>query len=157
MSYPNANNDGSVAVASTDEPQSEGEASLFSVLDAASCLYQRVEEILKSVGLSFRRYEVLAHLSASPSAASLDALAEAVRCEPDEVAARLDRLSRQGLVLVTDAAASGAPAQVTLTRLGAARAAEGRAQLDAVLLEFAASFGALERRALRRLLDKAAR
>lgn len=159
MFYPYAGHDDpddSGAVETVDEATEPTEASLLSVLEVGNRLHQRVAEVLGSVGLSHPAYQVLAHLRTGTGRSDIDRLARLLRRPVGELSLVVGGLAGQGLVLVSPDGGNGVPAQVTLTPLGSARALEGRMQIDIVLLDFAARFGAAERTTLRRLLGKVA-
>jgi len=159
VSYPYAGHDGpddSGAVETVDEATEPTEASLLSVLEVGNRLHQRVAEVLGSVRLSHPAYQVLAHLQTGTGRSDVDRLARLLRRPVGELSRVVGGLAGQGLVLVSPDRGNGVPAQVTLTPPGSARALEGRMQIDIVLLDFAARFGAAERTTLRRLLGKVA-
>ena len=155
MSNPYSSRDDRLAV--EIEEARRPEAGPLAVLDVARRLYRRVAEILSSIGLSFRGYEVLSHLREGSGRATLSDLDEVVRGPGASTSDTVAELARTGLVRVVADGVSGEPAGVTLTPMGSARALEGRMQLDIVLLEFAAHFSASERVELGRLLSKAGR
>src|SRR5687767_12482039 len=80
------------------ESPSEGGATLFTFLEVADQLYQRISEALGRVGLSYAKYEVLEHLRAADEPVSLSALAEGQSCARSNITQIVDRLESEGLV-----------------------------------------------------------
>ena len=131
-------------------------ASLFSFLDAADRLYERVGEALGRVGLSFGKYEVLKHLLDAEEPLSLGVLAEGQQCARSNITQLVDRLETEGYVRRVDDPADRRGVRAELTPAGEAIALEGVTQIDLVRAHFAASFSAPERAELARLLAKIA-
>jgi DNA-binding MarR family transcriptional regulator len=133
---------------------SEAEATLAAFLDVADQLYERVGDALARVGLSYPKYEVLDHLREAGGPVSLGDLAEGQSCARSNITQLVDKLEVEGLVRRIADREDRRSILAELTEDGAARAVEGRTQLDLVKAEFAASFSAPERTELGRLLSR---
>ena len=129
-------------------------ATLFSFLDVADRLYERVGEALTSVGLSYPKYEVLKCLRDADEPVSLGSLAEDQSCARSNITQLVDRLETEGLVQRVPDPADRRGVRAELTERGIAAADEGQTQMDLVLAEFAAAFTGPERAELGRLLGK---
>jgi DNA-binding MarR family transcriptional regulator len=134
----------------------EAEATLFTFLDVADHLYERVGDALDRVGLSYPKYEVLKHLREASEAVSLGCLAEDQSCARSNITQLVDRLESEGLVRRVADPDDRRGVRAELTEEGVAREAEGTTQLNLVLAEFAASFSGPERAELGRLLSRLA-
>ena len=132
----------------------ESGATLFTFLDVADRLYERVGQALASVGLSYPKYEVLKCLSESGDAVSLGSLAEEQSCARSNITQLVDRLETEGLVRRVPDPTDRRSVRAELTEQGMAAAREGKTQMDLALAEFAASFTTPERSQLARLLEK---
>jgi DNA-binding MarR family transcriptional regulator len=143
-------------VARTEVPDgpAESAATLFTFLDVADVLYERIGRALAGVGLSYPKYEVLTHLHGSADPVSLGCLAEEQSCARSNITQLIDRLETEGLVRRVPDPDDRRGVRAELTELGVAAASEGRTQMDLVLAEFAASFTGPERAQLGRLLGK---
>jgi DNA-binding MarR family transcriptional regulator len=129
-------------------------ATLFTFLDVADVLYERIGRALASVGLSYPKYEVLTHLHGAAAPVSLGCLAEEQSCARSNITQLVDRLETEGLVRRVPDPDDRRGVRAELTELGVAAASEGQTQMDLVLAEFAASFTGPERTHLGRLLAK---
>jgi DNA-binding MarR family transcriptional regulator len=134
-------------------PQESG-ATLFTFLDVADRLYERLATALARVGLSYAKYEVLKHLRNAQEPVTLGALAEGQRCARSNITQLVDRLESEGLVRRVDDPTDRRAIRAELTEEGAVLLEEGATQIDLVRAEFAASFSARERQELGRLLSK---
>ena len=132
----------------------EAEANLFTFLDVADLLYERVAAALDKVGLSYPKYEVLKCLRSSRDAVALGALADEQSCARSNITQLVDRLESEGLVRRVADPEDRRSVRAELTEEGVAREVEGTTQLNLVLAEFAASFSAPERAQLGRLLSR---
>jgi len=132
----------------------EAEATLFSFLDVADQLYDRVAAALDKVGLSYPKYEVLKSLRDSNDPVALSALAEEQSCARSNITQLVDRLESEGLVRRVADPEDRRSVRAELTEEGRARETEGTTQLNLVRAEFAASFSAPERAELLRLLSR---
>jgi len=130
------------------------EATLFTFLDVADQLYERVGAALDRVGLSYAKYEVLRSLRKAEEPLALGCLAEEQSCARSNITQLVDRLEADGLVQRVPDPADRRGVRAELTEEGAAREAEGTTQLNLVLAEFAAAFTGPERAELGRLLGR---
>lgn len=127
-------------------------ATLFSFLEVAEQLYERIADALARVGLSYAKYEVLQHLQDTAGPVSLGALAEGQRCARSNITQLIDRLEVEGLVRRVDDPDDRRSVRAELTPLGLTRVQEGTTQMDLVRAQFAASFTGSDRAELNRLL-----
>jgi DNA-binding MarR family transcriptional regulator len=125
---------------------------LFSLLEAAHALGDRLEAALKAVGLSWPKYAVLSQLARAGEPLTLRALAEEQRCVPSNITQLVDRLEGEGLVRRVDDPADRRSVRAALTPRGEARAAAGAEAVERMQAAFAASLTAADRAALGRLL-----
>jgi DNA-binding MarR family transcriptional regulator len=139
------------------EPLERGErgqeANLFTFLDAADRLFERVAEALGRVNLSYAKYEMLTHLRAANEPVTLGALAEEQQCQGSNVTQLLDQLESEGMVRRVDDF-DDEYSQAQITPPGQAQVEDGATQIDLVRAQFAAVFTAAERAELGRLLLK---
>ncbi|HET9947637.1 MAG TPA: MarR family transcriptional regulator [Longimicrobiales bacterium] len=131
-----------------------GEATLFTFLDVADRLHERVAQAMTRVGLSFPKFEVLKHLRDAGEPMTLGCLAEGQSCARSNITQLVDRLESEGLVRRVADPKDRRSVRAELTDAGLARLVEGETQLDLVRAEFAASLSAPERSELGRLLEK---
>jgi DNA-binding MarR family transcriptional regulator len=134
--------------------RSDAGATLFTFLDVADRLYERVGEALARVDLSYPKYEVLKHLDDAGEPLSLGFLAEGQSCARSNITQLIDRLEAEGLVRRVADPEDRRSVRAEITEAGVTRAMEGKTQMDLVLAEFAASFSGPERLELARLLSK---
>jgi DNA-binding MarR family transcriptional regulator len=146
--------DGRLATIPQESAAAEAGATLFTFLDAADQLYERIGDALARVGISYAKYEVLKHLRDARGPVSLGALAEGQHCARSNITQLVDRLETEGLVRRVDDPGDRRAVRAELTSVGSAQAEEGETQIDLVRAQFAASFSALERVELGRLLAK---
>jgi DNA-binding MarR family transcriptional regulator len=149
--YHSAMNQSGRVPPTTISPPDSG-ATLFSFLEVAEQLYEKIAEALARVGLSYAKYEVLQHLHDAGEAVSLGILAEGQRCARSNITQLIDRLEVEGLVRRVDDPDDRRSVRAELTPEGATRAREGATQLDLVRAQFAASFNGSDRAELSRLL-----
>jgi DNA-binding MarR family transcriptional regulator len=139
-----------------DAMRAEAGGTLFTFLEVAEQLYERIAQALARVGLSYAKYEVLQYLR-SKGPASLGVVAEAQRCARSNITQLIDRLETEGLVRRVDDPDDRRGVRAELTPLGAARVEQGATQIDLVRSEFAASLSESESEELVRLLAKVQR
>ncbi|MGH7447390.1 MAG: MarR family winged helix-turn-helix transcriptional regulator [Longimicrobiales bacterium] len=128
-------------------------STLVNFLDVADSLYERIGTALAEVGLSFPKYEVLAHLSVTHDAVSLGDLALGQKCARSNITQIIDRLEAEGLVRRVADPTDRRSVLAELTPEGAAMAEQGSAQLEKLRIEFDAALGP-DRVELDRLLAK---
>jgi DNA-binding MarR family transcriptional regulator len=143
-----------IQTAAVADPPTEAGATLFTFLDVADRLFERISEVLARVGLSYAKYEVLQHLRAAQGPVSLGVLAEGQRCARSNITQLVDRLETEGLVRRVDDPEDRRGVRAELTSAGLDLVAEGETQMDLVRAQFAASFTAREKAELGRLLAK---
>ena len=125
---------------------------MFSLLEAAHTLEQRLEAALAEVGLSMAKYGVLSHLAQAAEPLPLSQLAVRQSCVRSNMTQLVDRLEADGLVRRVEDPADRRSVRAAITRLGQARAAAGARQMTKVEQEFAASVSVRDRVVLQRLL-----
>jgi MarR family transcriptional regulator for hemolysin len=125
----------------------------FMLLDAGRAQLARLEEALKTVGLSPAKYHVLETLAKATEPLPLRLLAEEQQCVASNITTLVDRLEADGLVRRVDDPADRRSKRAELTPLGAEKAAEGAAAVQELEEKFAASLGPTERLALEKVLD----
>jgi DNA-binding MarR family transcriptional regulator len=130
-----------------------GDQLMFSLLETAHALQQRVENALAAVGLSWAKYGVLSQLAEAGEPVRLSDLAEGSSCVRSNMTQLVDRLETDGLVRRIDDPADRRIVRAALTSLGEERQAEGARQVDRVQAEFAASLPKADREALQRILS----
>ena len=130
----------------------QADATLDVFLDVAGALQQRVSAALGQVGLSYAKYEVLAHLRAAGGPVSLGLLAAGQKCARSNITQIVDRLEAEGLVRRLSDPDDRRGVLAELTADGATQLEAGAAQLDRVRAEFAESLTDSDRALVRRLL-----
>ena len=141
-------------IVATDSEGPEWGATLFSFLEVADGLFERIAEALSRVGLSYAKYEILKHLQEANGPMTLGALAEGQHCARSNITQLVDRLEAEGLVRRVDDPEDRRAVRAQLTPAGLAQAEEGSTQIDVVRAQFAAALTTPERVQLARLLAK---
>jgi DNA-binding MarR family transcriptional regulator len=124
----------------------------FMLLAAGRAQLERLEEALKSVGLSGAKYYVLSHLKDAGEPIPLRSLAEKQQCVASNITTLVDRLEAEGLVRRVDDPTDRRSKRAMLTPLGDEKAREGDEVVAKVQEEFAASLDPTERLALAKVL-----
>ena len=124
----------------------------FMLLDAGRAQFARLEEALKSVGLSAAKYKVLSQIAKSKEPVPLRLLAEEQQCVASNVTTLVDRLETDGLVRRVDDPADRRSKRAELTELGKEKAEDGARVVAEVEAAFADSLGPTERLALAKVL-----
>ena len=124
----------------------------FMLLDAGRAQFARLEEALKSVGLSAAKYKVLSQIAKSKEPVPLRLLAEEQQCVASNVTTLVDRLETDGLVRRVDDPADRRSKRAELTELGKEKAEDGARVVAEVEAAFAESLGPTERLALAKVL-----
>lgn len=127
---------------------------LFNFLDVADQLYERVGTALGEVGLSYPKYEILAHLSQAGQPLSLGVLAADQQCARSNITQIIDRLEAEGLVRRVADPDDRRSVLAELTPEGADLARRGADRLDSLREEFAEKLGEGDCQLLNRLLSK---
>ena len=125
----------------------------FMLLEAGRAQYARLEEALKTVGLSAAKYYVLSQLAESREPVPLRQLAQEQECVPSNMTTLVDRLEADGLVRRIDDPADRRSKRAELTELGQEKAAAGAKVVAEVETAFAESLGPTERLALEKVLS----
>jgi MarR family transcriptional regulator for hemolysin len=123
------------------------------LLDAGRAQFARLEEALKSVGLSAAKYKVLSQIAKSNEPVPLRLLAEEQQCVASNVTTLVDRLESDGLVRRVDDPADRRSKRAELTELGKEKAEAGATVVAEVEAAFAESLGPTERLALAKVLS----
>jgi len=125
----------------------------FMLLDAGRTQLARLDEALKSVGLSAAKYKVLSQIAKSKDPVPLRLLAEEQQCVASNVTTLVDRLEADGLVERVDDPADRRSKRAVLTELGREKEKEGASVVAEVESQFAESLGPTERLALAKVLS----
>jgi DNA-binding MarR family transcriptional regulator len=125
----------------------------FMLLDAGRTQLARLDEALKSVGLSAAKYKVLSQIAKSKDPVPLRLLAEEQQCVASNVTTLVDRLEADGLVERVDDPADRRSKRALLTELGREKEKEGASVVAEVESQFAESLGPTERLALAKVLS----
>ena len=130
-------------------------ATVKSFLDAADRLYDRISEALKTVGLTWPKFEVLDQLRHAPgNSLPLRILAECQSCAASNMTQLVDRLEKEGFVKRVDDPDDRRSVRAELTELGLEAAIGGEARIESVRDHYRGRFTEEERMELGRLLEK---
>jgi len=129
------------------------EQTMWTLLQAAHVLEDRLEAALSKVDLSGAKLGVLTELVKAGEPLTLGDLASRIQCVRSNVTQLVDRLEAQGLVRRVDDPSDRRSVRAELTREGHARHAAGAKQMERIQGEFAAVLPAAERAALSRMLE----
>jgi DNA-binding MarR family transcriptional regulator len=127
---------------------------LFSILDVADQIHERVSEALSRIDLSYPKYEVLKHLVEADEPVTLGALAEGQSCARSNITQMIDRLESDGLVRRIADPDDRRSIRAELTPTGAEKAEEGKREMKRVVAEFESALTDRERLEFVRLLLK---
>jgi DNA-binding MarR family transcriptional regulator len=125
---------------------------LFSLLQAARTVEQRMEAALEEVGLSTAKFAALTHLVDAGQPLSLGQCAARMTCVRSNVTQLIDRLEAEGLVRRVDDPTDRRGVKAVVTPLGSERQAAGAKQMAKVQKEFAQSLAGVDQSALARAL-----
>ncbi len=114
---------------------------LSQFMRVAAKINTRIEDELKSVGLSSPRFAILRQLLRASEAVPLRVLAEAQKCVPSNMTTLIDRLEADGLVRRIDDPSDRRSKRAQLTSLGEIRAREGIKLMSLLSSEFESAFG----------------
>ena len=123
------------------------------LLEAGRAQFVRLEDALKTVGLSAAKYYVLSQLADSQEPVPLRQLAQVQECVPSNMTTLVDRLEADGLVRRVDDPADRRSKRAELTSLGYEKAEAGAKVVSDVETAFSASLGPTERLALEKVLS----
>jgi DNA-binding MarR family transcriptional regulator len=129
------------------------DTTIFSLLHAAQALEDKLEDVLRQVGLSTPKYSVLAELSAAGTPLSLSELANKLSCVRSNMTQLVDRLEADHLVKRVDDCADRRGVKAAITDEGRVRHEAGAAAVARLHAEFSASVDESDRAALARLLS----
>ena len=145
-------------VATIEPPSSPGHTgdpvTISSFLSAADRLKDKVSTALKTVGLSWPKYEALLQLRQANGSLPLRRLAECQGCAASNITQIVDRLEADGLVRRVDDPEDRRSVRAELTPEGEIAVAKGASQLELVRGEYRALFTPAERAELARLIAK---
>ena len=125
----------------------------FMLLEAGRAQFARLEEALKTVGLSAAKYYVLSQLAEAREPIPLRQLAQEQECVPSNMTTLVDRLEADGLVRRIDDPTDRRSKRAELTALGHEKAEAGAMVVADVETAFSASLGPTERLALEKVLS----
>jgi DNA-binding MarR family transcriptional regulator len=126
---------------------------MFSLLEAAHALEQRLEAALADVGLSLAKYGVVSELASAGEPLALSELAARQSCVRSNMTQLIDRLEADGLVRRVDDPADRRSVRAAITRRGQERAAAGARAMKRLEEDFAASIPPRDRAVLSRMLS----
>ena len=124
---------------------------LFSVLNAAHALEDKLEAALGRVGLSMAKFSVLAELVNAGKPLTLGDLAARVSCVRSNMTQLIDRLEADGFVRRVQCPTDRRSVHAQITEIGRARQADAAAELEKLDAEFAALVREEDRMAIDRL------
>jgi DNA-binding MarR family transcriptional regulator len=125
---------------------------MFSLINGARAIEQRLEEALAGVGLSMAKFGALTHLMEAGGPLTLGECAEKMTCVRSNVTQLMDRLEAEGLVRRIDDAQDRRAVRAEVTRQGAERQAAGAKAVAKVQVELAKTLKGMDRGALQRAL-----
>ena len=137
-----------------DPAQTGDPVTISSFLAAADRLKDKVNNSLKSVGLSWPKYEALMQLRNANGSLPLRRLAECQGCAASNITQIVDRLEADGLVRRVDDPEDRRSVRAELTPEGEIAVAKGAAQIQLVRGEYRSLFTPAERTELARLISK---
>ena len=123
---------------------------LFSLLQVARCLEQRMDAALEEVGLSSAKFAALTHLVEAGAPLSLSECAARMTCVRSNITQLMDRLEAEGLVRRVDDPSDRRGVKVVVTPLGTERQAAGATTMARLQKEFAKTLSGVDRGALSR-------
>jgi len=129
-----------------------GKPTIFSLLEAAHALEDRVEEALEAVGLSSPKLSVLTALVEDGTALSLSELAARLSCVKSNMTQLVDRLEAEQLVRRVDCPNDRRSVKAEITPEGKKRQAAGAAAIAKLESDFASNVSVSDRAVLQRLL-----
>ena len=130
-----------------------GKPTIFSLLEAAHALEDRVEEALEAVGLSSPKLSVLTALVDDGTALSLSELAARLSCVKSNMTQLVDRLEADGLVKRVDDPSDRRAVKAMITAQGRDRQSAGATEVAKLHEEFSTRVGDADRDAVGRMLS----
>ena len=129
------------------------DAVMFSLVQAAHVVEQRLEEALGQVGLSLAKFGALSHLVKAGEPLSLSECAAKMTCVRSNITQLVDRLEADGLVRRVEDPADRRAVRAAVTPLGVERQAAGARQVEKVQAEFSKTLSGVDHGALKRALS----
>lgn len=117
-------------------PAADGMAMVTSLVRVQQLLLERIEAVLRPLGLTFARYEVLRLLSfSSAGAMPMTRMGSLLQVHPTSVTSAVDRLERQGYVARSRRDDDRRVVLATITEAGRAVVEEATAGLNSSVFE----------------------
>ena len=110
---------------------------MFSLIQAADLIRDRLEQAFAGVGLSSPKFGALTKLAEADEPLSLGELAECLTCVRSNITQLVDRLEADGLVRRENDSEDRRCVRAAVTPLGRQRQAQGAQKLEEVQREFA--------------------
>jgi MarR family transcriptional regulator, transcriptional regulator for hemolysin len=125
---------------------------MFSLINGARAVEQRLEQALATVGLSMAKFGALTHLVEAGEALTLGECAARMTCVPSNITQLMDRLQTEGLVTRVVDPNDRRAVRAKPTPLGVQLQAAGAKEVAKVQKELAATMKGVDRGALQRAL-----
>jgi DNA-binding MarR family transcriptional regulator len=125
---------------------------MFSLINGARALEQRLEQALTKAGLSMAKFGALTHLVEAGEPLSLGECAQRMTCVRSNITQLMDRLEDEGFVRRVADPDDRRAVRAEVTPLGAERQAAGAKEVVKVQREWAATLKGMDREALQRAL-----
>lgn len=125
---------------------------MFSLINGARALEQRLEQALTKAGLSMAKFGALTHLVEAGEPLSLSECAQRMTCVRSNITQLMDRLEDEGLVRRVADPDDRRTVRAEVTSFGAERQAAGAKEVAKVQKELAATLKGMDREALQRAL-----
>jgi DNA-binding MarR family transcriptional regulator len=125
---------------------------MFSLINGARAVEQRLEEALAAAGLSMAKFGALTHLVEAGGPLTLGECAEKMTCVRSNVTQLMDRLEAEGLVRRVEDPQDRRAVRAEVTPEGSARQAAGAKAVAAVQAKLASTLKGANRTALQRAL-----
>jgi DNA-binding MarR family transcriptional regulator len=135
----------------TDTASAESPTALFSVLQAAHALENKLEAALGRAGLSMAKFSVLTELVNAGKPLTLGELAARVSCVRSNMTQLVDRLEADGLVRRVQCPTDRRSVNAEITESGLARQSHAAQEVEKLNAEFSALVREEDRRAIDRL------
>jgi DNA-binding MarR family transcriptional regulator len=127
-------------------------ADVFSLLQVAHALEDRLEAALAGVGLSGPKFTVISELKRAGKPLPLSDLASRLSCVKSNMTQLVDRLEADGLVKRVDDPSDRRAVKAALTEAGLVKAKAGAAEIDRLNGTLAAALRAEDRLAIERVM-----
>lgn len=125
---------------------------MFSLINGARAVEQRLEHALKKVGLSMAKFGALTHLMEAGEPLTLTECAARMTCVQSNITQLMDRLEAERLVARIEDPKDRRAVRAEVTPLGAERQAAGAKEVAKVQKQLAAALEDMDRGALQRAL-----